>query len=61
MGKKLTLDEVADELRMSKRAVRRLISHGELRAYRIGKGVIRVDQDDVEAALKPIPASGKDW
>lgn len=60
MGKKLTLDQVADELQMSKRAVRRLVSQGLLRAYRIGQNVIRVDSDDIPAALKPVTPSGKD-
>jgi excisionase family DNA binding protein len=60
MGKKLTLDQVAEELAMSKRAVRRLVSQGELKAYRIGQNVIRVDVDDIPAVLKPVTPSGKD-
>lgn len=60
MGQKLTLDQVADELQMSKRAVRRLVSRGELKAYRIGRNVIRVDSDDLPAVLKLVTPNGKD-
>jgi excisionase family DNA binding protein len=60
MGKKLRLDQVADELQMSKRAVRRLVSQGLLRAYRIGQNVIRVDSDDITSVLKPVTPSGND-
>ncbi len=60
MGKKLTLDQVADELQMSKRAVRRLVSQGLLKAYRIGQNVIRVDSDDIPAVLRPVTPNGKD-
>jgi excisionase family DNA binding protein len=56
----LTLDQVADELQMSKRAVRRLVSQGTLKAYRIGQNVIRVDFDDLPTVLKPVVPSGKD-
>ena len=52
MSKKLTLDAAAEEISASKRTVRRLISSGELRAYRIGRGIIRVDADDLEKAFK---------
>jgi hypothetical protein len=31
-----------------------------LRAYRIGKNVIRVDLDDIPDVLKPVTPSGKD-
>jgi excisionase family DNA binding protein len=56
----LTLDQVAEELQMSKRAVRRLVSQGTLKAYRIGQNVIRVDFDDLPTVLKPVVPSGKD-
>ena len=54
MGKKISLDAAAEELGMSKRSVRRLISTGQLRAYRIGRQMVRIDCDDLAAALKPI-------
>lgn len=59
MGQKLTVDETAKALHISRRGVRRLISSGELRAFRVGSTVsVRVDADDVAALLKPVvPAS----
>ncbi len=60
MGKKLSLDQSAEEVGVSKRHIRRLISSGELRAYRVGKStVIRVDSDDLAAIFKPITPNGK--
>src|SRR5258706_188459 len=44
MGQKISLDIAADQLGVSKRTVRRLISDGELRGYRLGRTrVVRVD------------------
>lgn len=54
MGKKVTLDATAEDLGISVRGVRRLISSGELRAYRVGKHSVRIDVDDIAAVLKPI-------
>lgn len=55
MGKKLTLDEVAEELRIHKRSVRRLISRGELPAVHVGSlSRTLVDADHVAALLHPV-------
>jgi excisionase family DNA binding protein len=60
MGQKITLAETAERLGVSKDSVRRLISSGELRAYRIGnQQSVRVDTDDLAAVLKPIVPNGK--
>ena len=59
MGKKISLETAAEELGVSKRTVRRLISAGELRAYRVGKQSVRIDINDVAAVLKPIVPGGK--
>lgn len=60
MGQKISLDAAADELGVSKRSVRRLISGGELRAYRLGKSsLIRIDRDDLEKVLQPVVPNGK--
>lgn len=60
MGQKLTVDEAAEALRISLRGVRRLISSGELRAYRVGSTVsVRVDTDDIAALLNPVVPDGK--
>lgn len=50
----LTLAEVADYLRVSKRSVRRMIRLGSLPAYRIGgSGPYRFRNRDVDALLVP--------
>lgn len=61
MGKKITLDQGAEDLGVSKRTIRRLISSGELRAYRIGRlrNLIRIDSDDVAELLNPVIPNGK--
>lgn len=61
MGKNMiSLDDAAEQLKICKRQVRRMISSGELPAYRVGKStVIRIDPDDVAALLNPITPNGK--
>jgi excisionase family DNA binding protein len=60
MGKKLTLDQAADELGTSLRTVRRLVSTGQLPAVKVGNSrLIRVDRDDLDKLLKPVTPNGK--
>jgi excisionase family DNA binding protein len=56
-----TLDEIADELECSKRHVRRLITSGQIKAYRVGKEsqVIRIDREDLPNVLIPVVPNGK--
>jgi excisionase family DNA binding protein len=56
MGHKLTIDAAADELGISRRSLRRLITSGQLRAYRIGTGnrTVRIDRDDLTAVMHPV-------
>jgi len=49
--KLLTLEEIAKELRVSKRTVVRWVQQGVLSAYRIGT-VIRVPEDAFQKMLK---------
>jgi excisionase family DNA binding protein len=49
--KLLTLEEIAKELRVSKRTVVRWVQQGVLSAYRIGT-VIRVPEDALQRMLK---------
>jgi excisionase family DNA binding protein len=46
----LTIEEVADRLRMHQRTIRRLIKSGKLRAHRIG-GCIRINVEDLAAFI----------
>jgi excisionase family DNA binding protein len=60
MGNRLSLDQVATQLGVSKRTVRRLISSGELPAVRVGtSSIIRVDADDLAAIVHPVTPNGK--
>jgi excisionase family DNA binding protein len=55
MGQKVSLDEAANHVGMSKRSIERLIERGQLAAYRVADiRAIRVDLDDLEKLLKPI-------
>lgn len=51
-----TINQVADYLQCSHFTVRRMISAGELKAYRYGKRIIRIDVDDIERSRVPIAA-----
>lgn len=47
--KLLTLQEVAEALKVSSKTVRRLIKRGELPGYRLGeRGQLRVDERELE-------------
>jgi excisionase family DNA binding protein len=45
---------------VSEKTLRRYIAQGKLTGYRFGPRMIRVDLDEVDALLKPIPAAGGD-
>ncbi|WP_156675665.1 MULTISPECIES: excisionase family DNA-binding protein [unclassified Mycobacterium] len=56
----LSLDNAANELGVSKRTVRRMISSGQLPAYRIGNStLVRVKRSDVLNVIKPVVPSGR--
>jgi len=38
------------------RTIRRMISRGELTGYRLGPRMLRVDLNELDAALRPVPA-----
>jgi excisionase family DNA binding protein len=46
-----SLDQAAEHLDVSTATIRRMISRGELPAYRLGKRLLRVDMNEVEAAI----------
>jgi excisionase family DNA binding protein len=54
----ITIAEVAERFRVHPRTVRRRIAEGALTAYRVGPHLIRLDADEVDALLRPIPAAG---
>jgi excisionase family DNA binding protein len=60
MTTKITIDAAADELGVSKRSVRRMITSGQLRAYRIGTSTsIRIDRRDLANVMHPVVPNGK--
>ena len=50
-----TLDAAAERLDVNPRTIRRMIARGELTGYRFGDRALRVDQAEVDAAMRPIP------
>jgi excisionase family DNA binding protein len=52
-GRPASLKEVASRFHVSKDTIRRRIASGELRAYRLGSKIIRVDLDEVERLFRP--------
>lgn len=50
-----SLAEAAERLHVHPRTVRRLIAAGTLTGYRLGPRLLRVDQSEVDALLRPIP------
>lgn len=58
MGKKITIQEVADTFGVSTRTVRRYIAASRLTAYRVGPRMIRLDADQVAEQLLGEPVGG---
>jgi len=53
-----TLTEAAERLGVCTRTLRRYIAIGRLTGYRLGDTLIRLDSDEVDSLLRPIPAAG---
>lgn len=53
---KLTISQVSEILQCSQDTVRRMISRGELKAYRYGNKsrLIRIDAADIDRIRKPV-------
>ncbi|MGF2946853.1 excisionase family DNA-binding protein [Mycobacterium sp. Lab-001] len=49
----ITIQQAADHLDLTERSVRAMIADGRLRGYRNGRRVIRLDLNEVDAAMKP--------
>ena len=54
----VALARAADYLDVAPYTVRQYISDGKLTGYRLAGGHVRVDMNEVEALLKPIPTVG---
>jgi excisionase family DNA binding protein len=53
----VTIDDAARQLGLNHRTIRRYIAAGRLRAHRVGGKLIRIDQADLDALIRPIPAA----
>ena len=52
-----SIHNAAEYLGVSTKTIRRFIASGELTGYRAGKRIIRVDLDELDAMLRPIPTA----
>lgn len=55
-----SIPHAADYLGVSTKTIRRRIADGSLTGYRAGPRLIRVDLNEVDRLLKPIPSAGGD-
>lgn len=53
----MTLDAAAAEYGCSPRTIRRMIARGDLRGYRVGRRLLRVDRAELTAAMRAVPAT----
>ncbi len=54
----VSLAEAAERAGCNPKTIRRRISDGSLTGYRMGPRLIRVDADELDALLRPIPSAG---
>ena len=55
--KYISQQDAADQLGVSVKTIRRSIAAGRLTGYRVGGRLLRVDQAEVAAMLRPIPTT----
>lgn len=53
----VSIADAADYAGCSDKTIRRLIYSGRLTGYRLGSKLIRVDLDELNATIAPIPAA----
>lgn len=54
----VAIQTAADYAQVHPRTIRRRIADGCLTGYRFGPRVIRIDLDELDATLRPIPTAG---
>lgn len=54
------LNVAADYVPCSKKTIRRRIADGSLTGYRFGSRAIRIDLNELDLLLRPIPTAGGD-
>ena len=50
-------DEAADYLGIDPKTLRRMVAKGQVTGYRIGPRLIRFDLEELDALMRPIPAT----
>ena len=54
----VSLHKAGELLGVNERTIRRYIAAGRITAYRLGPKLVRVNRDEVENQLRPIPTTG---
>jgi excisionase family DNA binding protein len=54
----VAIDQAAEYVSCNPRTIRRRISDGQLTGYRMGPRLLRVDLNELDDLLRPIPAGG---
>lgn len=54
----VSIADAAKHLAVNPKTIRRQISRGDLTGYRAGPRLIRVDLNELDAMLRPIPTAG---
>lgn len=54
----VSINQAAEYAACDPKTIRRRIADGSLTGYRLGKRMIRVDLEELDALLRPIPAAG---
>lgn len=57
--KLINLVDAGEYLGVHQRTVRRYISEGRLKGYRVGPRLVKVDQGDLDALTRPIPTASR--
>jgi len=50
----ITIQHAADRLSVSTKTIRRMIARSQLRAYRVGDRLIRIDVESLDALARPV-------
>lgn len=55
-----SIQQAAEYAACNPKTIRRYIAAGRITGYRMGQRMIRVDLNDLDALLRPIPTAGRD-
>lgn len=54
----ISLETAAETASCSPKTIRRMVARGQLTGYRVGQRLLRVDSDELDRVLCPIPTGG---